>query len=117
MKIKSIELEGFKRFKDLTIGELPETARLIVMVGPNGSGKLVMVGPNGSGKSSVFEALHRYKLSRGSFTIQNDPYYVKIDSTEPLCRVRKVDFHTGEPRNRTEWAKSIHIRTVVHTLI
>ena len=47
MKIKSIHLHDFKRFTDLTISELPETARLVVLIGPNGCGK-----------SSVFDALH-----------------------------------------------------------
>ena len=46
MKIKLIELKNFKRFTDLTIKEIPETAKLVVMIGPNGCGK-----------SSVFDAL------------------------------------------------------------
>ena len=46
MKIKSIKLKDFKRFTDLTIEGLPETAKLVVMIGPNGCGK-----------SSVFDAL------------------------------------------------------------
>ena len=46
MKIKSIKLEDFKRFTDLTIEGLPETAKLVVMIGPNGCGK-----------SSVFDGL------------------------------------------------------------
>ena len=46
MKIQSIKLKGFKRFTDLTIESLPETAKLVVMIGPNGCGK-----------SSVFDAL------------------------------------------------------------
>ena len=49
MKIKSIRIDGFKRFTDLTIEGLPETARLVVLVGPNRCGK-----------SSVFEALEFY---------------------------------------------------------
>ena len=46
MKIKSIHLKDFKRFTDLTIEGLPETAKLVVMIGSNGCGK-----------SSVFDAL------------------------------------------------------------
>ena len=33
MKIKSIKLKDFKRFTDLTIEGLPETAKLVVMIG------------------------------------------------------------------------------------
>ena len=39
MKIKKIELKDFKRFTHLTIDNIPQTARLVVLVGPNGSGK------------------------------------------------------------------------------
>ena len=39
MRIKSIELKNFKRFTHLTVDKIPETARLVVLVGPNGSGK------------------------------------------------------------------------------
>lgn len=53
MKIREISIKKFKRFTDLTINEIPETARLIVLVGPNGSGK-----------TSLFEAFnHWYKLT------------------------------------------------------
>jgi predicted ATPase len=52
MKIKSVKLNMFKRFSDLNISEIPESAKLIVLVGPNGSGK-----------TSLFEAFnHWYKL-------------------------------------------------------
>lgn len=53
MKINKISIKNFKRFTDLIILDIPETARLIVLVGPNGSGK-----------TSLFEAFnHWYKLN------------------------------------------------------
>lgn len=53
MKVNKITIKNFKRFTDLTISDIPETARLIVLVGPNGSGK-----------TSLFEAFnHWYKLN------------------------------------------------------
>ena len=36
MRIKNIHLKNYKRFTELTIADLPATARLIVLVGPNG---------------------------------------------------------------------------------
>ena len=58
MKIKSINLKNFKRFTDLKIEGIPEKAKLVVMIGPNGCGK-----------SSVFDAMNAYKeqltMSRG----------------------------------------------------
>ena len=53
MKIKNIEINDFKRFTHLTINNIPLTAKLVVLVGPNGSGK-----------TSFMEALnHFYKYS------------------------------------------------------
>ena len=49
MRIKSIHLKNFKRFTDLLIKDIPETARLVVVVGPNGCGK-----------SSLFDGIWRY---------------------------------------------------------
>ena len=39
MRIKKVRLKNYKRFTELTIADLPETARLVVLVGPNGTGK------------------------------------------------------------------------------
>lgn len=58
MKIKSIHLEHYKRFTNLTIQGLPETAKMVVLVGPNGCGK-----------TSLFEAFnHWYRLNGFSNT-------------------------------------------------
>lgn len=66
MKISKIKINNFKRFTDLTISEIPETARLIVLVGPNGSGK-----------TSLFEAFnHWYKLNSYS-TVGRQDYFEK----------------------------------------
>ena len=39
MKIKRIELTEFKRFTHLIVESIPKTAKLVILVGPNGSGK------------------------------------------------------------------------------
>ena len=54
MHLKSIHFNGFKRFTDLSITDLPSTARLIVIAGPNGSGK-----------SSVFDGLKTWHWANG----------------------------------------------------
>lgn len=62
MKIKEINLNKFKRFTDLKITNIPEKAKLVILVGPNGSGK-----------TSLFEALnHWYKLKGFSQTGKQD---------------------------------------------
>lgn len=54
MKLKEIHLKKFKRFTDLTITAIPSSARLVVLVGPNGCGK-----------SSVFDAFKVWQLWKG----------------------------------------------------
>lgn len=49
MRIKEIKLNKFKRFTDLTISGIPATAKLVILVGPNGSGK-----------TSVFEGMNHW---------------------------------------------------------
>lgn len=39
MKIKNLQLQNFKRFTDLTISDIPETSKLVLLIGSNGSGK------------------------------------------------------------------------------
>lgn len=68
MKIKEVRLKRFKRFTDLTITGIPETARLIILVGPNGSGK-----------TSIFEAFnHLYKWA-GFKNVGSQDYIEKQD--------------------------------------
>lgn len=45
MRIESLQLKNFKRFTDLELRDIPESARLVLLIGANGSGK-----------SSVFDA-------------------------------------------------------------
>lgn len=49
MKIREIHLTNFKRFTDTTITDIPEAARLVLLVGPNGCGK-----------SSLIDAVHMW---------------------------------------------------------
>jgi AAA15 family ATPase/GTPase len=66
MRIKEISLKNFKRFADLTIKDIPESAKLVLLIGANGSGK-----------SSIFDAFEYYnnreQLKEGS-------YYSRIPS-------------------------------------
>ena len=68
MRIKSIHLKNFKRFTDLLIKDIPETAKLVVVVGPNGCGK-----------SSLFDGIWRcYKGNTGIGSFSDISYYPKV---------------------------------------
>lgn len=71
MKIKNIELNNFKRFTHLFVEDIPESAKLVVLVGPNGSGK-----------TSFMEAMNHYYKYAG---------YNNIGDYHYLCKTGNVD--------------------------
>jgi predicted ATPase len=72
MKITRIRLKNFKRFTDLTVRNIPPTAKLVVIVGPNGCGK-----------SSLFDGLfHWYRLATGHGIAGDNTYFQKDAARE-----------------------------------
>ena len=80
MRFKSATIKNFKRFTNLTVEGIPDTARLIVLAGPNGCGK-----------SSFFDALHTWHRWNSKKRREWD-----------------VDYHVkaGSPR-RDRWANDV----------
>lgn len=80
MKIKSIHLENFKRFTDLKISEIPETAKLVLLIGSNGSGK-----------SSLFDAFDWLNkgVAKGmpGYGDEAISYYQKFKDIEPKLTI------------------------------
>jgi AAA15 family ATPase/GTPase len=77
MRIKKIELENFKRFTNLVISDIPEIAKLVLLIGSNGSGK-----------SSLFDAFDW--LSKGvnkemPYGEESVNYYRKNTESEPIA--------------------------------
>lgn len=62
MRITKIGFKNFKRFTDLTVENIPEDAKLVLLTGANGSGK-----------SCVFDALHNF----GQKPTPSGDYYLK----------------------------------------
>lgn len=106
MKIKKITINKFKRFTNLTISNILETTRLIVLVGPNGSGK-----------TSIFEAFnHWYKLTGySSATNQEQDYFEKkegIPSGGSWYQNRvNLDFHSSETLSGEQLKGKFYFRT------
>ena len=71
MKIERIELNNFKRFTHLSVEGIPETAKLVVLVGPNGSGK-----------TSFMESRNHYYKYAGYSNIGDYHYLSKAGNTE-----------------------------------
>ncbi|MDD5659663.1 MAG: AAA family ATPase [Actinomycetota bacterium] len=88
MKIKKIKLTDFKRFSNLTILDIPETTRLVVLVGPNGCGK-----------TSLFEAFNYWRKLKGFNNASNQEYFEKIGNVAPQRRWYdnkvEIEFHNS----------------------
>lgn len=83
MKIKRIHIEKFKRFTNLTIDNLPDTAKLIVMVGPNGCGK-----------SSLFDAFKTWHMMKGYNNVPSDDYCRKeLAEKRAVYDLVELEFH------------------------
>jgi predicted ATPase len=104
LKIKSIKLTRFKRFTDLTVHNIPESAKLVILAGPNGSGK-----------TSLFEALHSWHrhawTGKGGW---DTSYHVKQQHEQPNLpwdKAVRVEFYDPQPADTDDKNKAIYVRT------
>ena len=105
MRIKSVHLKNYKRFTELAIADLPETARLVVLVGPNGTGK-----------SSVFDSfLLKAQATVGNLRLSGDreEYYDKISQSQNTHEVASrvgIEFH-GVGEGDVDWKSAFQVRS------
>mgnify|MGYP003645342977 CR=1 FL=1 len=105
MKISEVSLKRFKRFTDLKITGIPNTAKLVVLVGPNGSGK-----------TSIFEALNHWYKVRGFNNRGSQDYIEKNDGERSDQRTwfqNKVEitFFNNQQYNQEQIKGKFYFRT------
>jgi hypothetical protein len=120
MRVKSVKLIKFKRFTHVTVEDIPESARLVIMAGPNGSGK-----------SSFFEGLYSWYRTAWSglgHTWDND-YHAKqiLDDDEvtvaadgtttrravraPIHDAVKLTFYDPQPEKEDDRRAAVYVRS------
>lgn len=108
VKIKEVKINRFKRFTNLTLTNIPETAKLIVLVGPNGSGK-----------TSLFEALNHWYKFKGFNDRGIQDYLEKNDgdvSSPQTWRQTsqnkvEISFHNDQQLNQEQIKGKFYFRT------
>lgn len=101
MRVKQLQAKGFKRFTDLSILELPETAKLVVLTGPNGSGK-----------SSLFDAFRMWHVFHGGAGAQDEVYHFKKGVTA-LAWGQHIDiqFYDETTTTQEDKKKAVYLRS------
>ena len=97
-----LTLEGVSRFTELTLKDIPANARLVMLIGPNGTGK-----------SSVFDALLGWTGAHGAGGISWDDYYVKKSSSKNYNwtqSIEEVKLHENPPTDEAGWKKLCYFR-------
>jgi predicted ATPase len=98
MKISTVHLRNFKRFSDLKIRNIPQSAKLVVVLGPNGCGK-----------SSLFDAMLQWYRQNAGFGVHNDEKYFRKDVTQQFNWNQSVLIETHE--NERPKKGSLYVRT------
>src|ERR1043166_8205223 len=104
MHLKSIRLKEFRGFTDLTLADVPSGARLVMLIGPNGTGK-----------SSMFDALLIWSAGYGGLGVSWDQsFHVKQSAAQSYNWnqvVESVELHDGNPTSPAAWKKVCYFRS------
>ena len=100
MKLNEVTIHDFRRFSALVVRNIPSTARLIVLVGPNGCGK-----------SSFFDALHTWHTWKAKKKRSwDDEYHAKMGSSQPSGFHNQVSI-TFHDHKRVGSKKTFYVRS------
>ena len=101
MRLKTVTIKDFKRFTNLTVRNIPESARLIVLAGPNGCGK-----------SSFFDALRTWHgLNFGKNPSWEPDYHRKAGTSHQDQWSNDVELESHGLSTEIEQKKILYLRS------
>lgn len=101
MRLKSATYVGYKRYTEMTISDIPDETRLVVLAGPNGTGK-----------SSIFDGFRTWHGTNGSQAVWDESYGHKVGTPDQSWNTRvSLSFHEPLPTDPNELKKLVYIRS------
>jgi predicted ATP-dependent endonuclease of OLD family len=99
MHVKRIFAKDFRRFTDIEIADIPATAKLVILAGPNGNGK-----------SSLFDAFMRFMDNHTGLSGWTADFHGK-NTGDVVAQPNQVGVEFHETTMPQDWRKIFYIRS------
>lgn len=101
MRINKVNFVNFKRFKHLKIESINPDTKLVIVAGPNGTGK-----------SSLFDGFKIWQISKYQGFTRDSDYYDRPGESESIDITQRISIEFDqEMTNQEQYKKSFYVRS------